>query len=94
MKNYSPKKPSNVITYLDMDNLCGWTMSGYLLYGGFKWLENVDEFHVISISEKSPVGYIFEADLEYHDELHVLHNDYPFSPRKTCNFLWHVVRLL
>ena len=47
-----------------------------------KWLENVDGFHVNSISEKSPLGYIFKADLEYHDELHVLHNDYPLAPEK------------
>ena len=55
-------------------------MSEYLLYGGFKWLKNVDKFHVISISKKSPVGYFLEVDLEYPDELHELHNDYPLAP--------------
>ena len=30
-------------------------MSGYLPYGGFKWLKNVDGFDVNSISEKSPI---------------------------------------
>ena len=38
-----------------MNNLYGWTMSGYLPYGGFKWLKNVDGFDVNSISEKSPI---------------------------------------
>ena len=37
MKNY-PKKPSKFITYLDMNNLYGWAMSGYLPYGRFKLL--------------------------------------------------------
>ena len=69
MKNYNPKKSSKVITYLDMNNLYGWAMSGYLPYGGFKWLKNVDNFDINSISEKSPIGYILEVDLEYPEEL-------------------------
>ena len=39
MKNYDPTKLSKFITQLDMNNLYGWTMSSYLLYGGFKWLK-------------------------------------------------------
>ena len=52
MNDYDPKKPSIFITYLDMNNVYGSAMSGYLPYGGLKWLKNVDEFDVISISEK------------------------------------------
>ena len=63
MNDYGPKKPSTFITYLDMNNLYGWAMSEYLLYGGFKWLKNVDEFGAMSISEKSPTGCFFEVDL-------------------------------
>ena len=36
----------------------------------------------MSINEKSDVGYILEVDLEYPDELHELHNDYPLAPEK------------
>ena len=88
MKNYDSTKLSiyipyiPCIPYLDMNNLYGWVMSGYLPYGGFKWSKNVDGFDVNSISEKSPIGYILEVDLEYPDELHVLHNDYPLAPEK------------
>ena len=57
-------------------------LSGYLPYGGFKWLKNVDNFDVNSFSENSPIGYILEVDLEYPEELHVLHNDYPLAPGK------------
>ena len=76
MKNYDLTKPSKFILYLDMNNLYGWEMSGYLAYG-FNWLKNVDNFDVDSISEcnfieKSPIGYILKVDLEYPDELHVL----------------------
>ena len=65
-----------------MNNLCGWGMSGYLPYSGFKWLKNVANFDVNSISEKSPIGYILEVDLEYPDELHYLHNNYSLAPEK------------
>ena len=82
MKNYDPTKPSIYISYLDMNNLYGWAMSGYLPYGRFKCLKNVDNFDLNSISEKTRIGYILEVDLQYLDELHVLHNDYPLAPEK------------
>ena len=47
-----------------------------------KWLKNVDELDVMSINEKSDVGYILEVDLEYPNELHKLHNDYSLAPEK------------
>ena len=57
-------------------------MSEYLPYETFQWLKNVDGFDVMSINEKSDIGYILEVDLEYPKELHKLHNDYPLAPEK------------
>ena len=53
-------------------------------YSGFKWLsrEEINRFDENSISESSSDGYILEFDLEYLDELHELHNDYPLAPEK------------
>ena len=65
-----------------MNNLYRWGMNGYLPYAGFKWLKNVNNFDVNSVSEKTPIGYIFKADLEYPAELHKFHNDYPLAPEK------------
>ena len=79
INDYDLKKPSTFISYLDMNNLYGWTMLKYLLYKGFKWLKNVGKFDVMSISEKSPIGYFLEVDLAYPDELHELHNDYSLA---------------
>ena len=70
------------ILYLDMNSLYGWAMTGNLLYGGSKWLKNVNWFDVNSIIEKNPIGYILEVNLEYPDKLHALHNDYPLAPEK------------
>ena len=50
-----------------MNNLYGWSMSEYLPYGRFKWLKKVDGFDVMSIREKSPIGYFLEVNLEYPD---------------------------
>ena len=57
-------------------------MSEYLPYGEFNYLKNVNEFDVNSINEKSDTGYFLEVDIEYTDELHELHNDYPLAPEK------------
>ena len=48
----------------------------------FKWVKNVDELDVMSVNEKSDIGYFLEVDLEYPNELHELHNDYPLAPEK------------
>ena len=83
MNDYNPEEPSTFINYLDKNNLCGWTMSEYLPYGELMWLENIDEFDVMSVDEKSDTGYIPEVDLKYPDELHELHNDYLLTPENT-----------
>ena len=82
MNDYDPEKLSTFITYLYKNNFYGWAMIEYLPYDEFEWLENIDEFDINSISEKSDAGYFLEVDLEYLDELHELHNDYPLAPGK------------
>ena len=57
-------------------------MCEYFPYAGFEWLENINEFNINSINEKSDTGYFLEVDLEYPDELHKLYNDYLLAPEK------------
>ena len=45
-------------------------------------VKNVDVFDVRSISEKRQLGNILEVNLEYPNELHALHNDYPLAREK------------
>ena len=54
-------------------------MSEYLPYERFKWSKNVDKFDVISVNEKSPIGYFLEVELKYSDKLHEFRNDYPLA---------------
>ena len=34
------------------------------------------------IKNNSSTGYVLEVDLEYSQELHDIHNDYPLAPEK------------
>ena len=51
-------------------------------------VKNVDEFDAMSVSEKSPIGYFLEVDLEHPEDLHELHNDYRLVPE---NLLFLVI---
>ena len=82
INDYDSKKPSKFITCLDMNNFYGWGLSEYLPYGKFNWLKKVDGFYVNSVSEKNPIGYFLDVDLEYPDKLHELHNDYSLTSEK------------
>ena len=39
VKDFDPKKPSKFATYLDANNLYGWTMSQRLPTHGSKWMK-------------------------------------------------------
>ena len=84
MKNYDEKAPSKYIMYLDANNLYGWAMSQYLPTGNFKWLSQnqIEKPNLGKYTENSKKGLILEVDLEYPQELHDLHNDYPLGPEK------------
>ena len=86
MKDYNKEDPSKYIMYLDVNNLYGWAMSQYLPTGGFKWLskKQIEKLNLKKYKEDSEEGLILEVDLEYPEELHDLHNDYPLGPEKIC----------
>ena len=89
MKDYDKTKPSKFLMYLDANNLYGWAMSQKLPVHSFKWmsnkeLENIFNNQIVQVWEKTPC--ILEVDLEYLEELHDLHNDYPLCPERVeCN---------
>ena len=77
MKFYNPEDDTTYIMYLDANNLYGWAMVQPLPYGGFRWVES--KFYDNKVEG---IGYIYEVDLQYPEELHDLHNDYPCAAEK------------
>ncbi len=76
LKNYDPKKPNKHILYLDANNLYGWAMSKPMPYKNFRWMNEKE------LSDWESMPCFLEVDLEYPEELHDLHNEYPLAPEK------------
>ncbi|KAL4135504.1 hypothetical protein QTP88_007110 [Uroleucon formosanum] len=79
---FKKQEESIFLQYLDANNLYGWAMSKYLPTGDFKWVDSLNDFDVMNISDKSCKGYILEVDLHYPKELHDLHSDFPLAPER------------
>ena len=84
-KGFNKSIPSKYLMYLDENNLYGCAMSMKLPTHGFKWLtggemEKLFNNQVLQVWEKIPC--ILVVDLEYPENLHDLHNDYPFCPER------------
>ena len=84
-KSFNKNKPSKYIQYLDANNLYGTAMCNKLPTHGFKWmssgeLEKLFETQELNTWNKTPC--ILEVDLQYPEELHDLHNDYPLCPER------------
>ena len=85
MKDYNKKEASKYLMYVDANNLYGWAMSQKLPVHSFKWMsnkeiENIFNNQIVQVWKKTPC--ILEVDLEYPEELHDLHNDYPLCPER------------
>jgi hypothetical protein len=80
MTDYKPESTNKFITYLDANNLYGWAMNQPLPYEEFGWM---DEGELDGWNElPEGTGCVLEVDLEYPDELHDLHNEYPLAPER------------
>ena len=66
-------KESKFISYLDGNNFYGWAMSTPLPTSAFVWMSDDDWKHV---------SCFLEVDLEYPEQLHNIHNDYPLAPER------------
>ena len=85
MKDFNKLELSKYLMYLDANNLYGWAMSQKLPVDCFYWMsnkeiENIFNNQIVQVWERTPC--ILEVDLEYPEELHDLHNDYPLCPER------------
>jgi len=80
--DYNPNDPLKYLMYLDANNLYGHAMRQMLPVDGIKFLtdKEVLEFDLTAKLATNSKGYILEVDLDYPDELHDAHNDYPLVP--------------
>ena len=84
LHDYDPDKETSYILYLDANNLYGWAMNQPLPVGGFKWMRTMPtKKQIMSWQAKRQTGFILEVDLEYPQELHDRHNNYPLAPETT-----------
>ena len=76
MLNFAIDKIISYIIYLDANNLYGGGMSNPLPTHGFRWMLDKE------FSDWKNMPCILEVDLEYPNNLHDLHNDYPLAPER------------
>ena len=84
-RGFKKDEVKKYLMYLDANNLYGCAMSMKLPTYGFKWLtsgemENLYNNQILQVWNKTPC--ILEVDIDYPDELHDLHNDYPLCPER------------
>ena len=75
-EEFDPKKECIYIPYLDANNLYGWAMSKPLPVRDFEWM-NENE-----LENWKNIPCILKVDLEYPENLHDLHNEYPLAAEK------------
>ena len=83
-KKYGEASKNKHILYFDMNNLYGCAMRQYLPISNFEWVKNIHKIEqkLMNIKHNCSTGYVLEVDLEYPQELHDIHNDYPLAPEK------------
>ena len=82
-KGYNKNIPSKYLMYMDENNLYGCAMSEKLPTHGFKWLTGGEMEKIYENRHNlNKMPCILEVDLEYPENLHDLHNDYPLCPER------------
>ena len=77
---FDENTPASYIHHLDADNLYVMAMSQNLPLKNLKWMDKMPtEKEIVNYDDDSK-GYILEVALEYPQELHDLHKDYPLAP--------------
>ena len=96
MKNHDQNTQSKYIVYLDANNLYGWAMSQYLPTGNFRWMtdKEINKIDLGKYKTNCKKELTLEVDLEYPQELHNSHNDYPVAPEKVKVSKKYAIRAL
>ncbi|MES9884134.1 MAG: hypothetical protein ABW185_25085, partial [Sedimenticola sp.] len=77
---YKPDLPTTQLRFWDFNSLYPSIMKDFMLpTHGFRWLSDyeIEQLDVCSIPDDADEGYIFVCDLDYPDELHDVHDQFP-----------------
>ena len=94
---YDSEKTNSYIMYMDINNQYGWAMCQKLPTHGFEWVtSNFDKFDEDGYLDPWSIqdlmgddeGYTAEVDLDYPEELHDKHNDFPLAPESIIPNQW------
>ena len=80
MKDYDETQPSNFLMYFDANSLYPTAMLQPLPLKDFKWMGRDELTNWKEILETEGKGCVLEVDLEYPQNLHDDHDDYPLAP--------------
>ena len=85
--DFNPDQASTYGFMIDANNLYGGIMqTEKLSVRNFELIEHIEDElilnQILETSEDSLIGFILEIDLEYPEELHDIHQDYPLAPTK------------
>ena len=81
---FDPTKPTSHIVYYDANNLYGWAMAQPIADYNIRWIgeEVYSKIDWQTQTETQETGYFVECDLDYPQELHNAHNEYPLAPER------------
>lgn len=84
MEDYDQNLPTSYLIYFDVNSLYAYAMSQPIPQSEYQWItasaENIDL--ILNCPADSDYGYLVEADFNYPNQMHDLHNDYPFLCEK------------
>ena len=83
VSHFKASEDVSSIIYIDANNLYGGIMLQYPLpLKKFEQVENVTLAHIMEADDEGEIGYILEVDLEYPEDLHDKHADFPLISNK------------
>lgn len=82
-ETYDSSKEAEKIEYFDANGLYSWAMCQYLPVSNFKPLTDAEiavftPQVIMLLHDELELGYYFDVDIDYPEELHDKHNDFPF----------------
>ena len=78
LQNFDASKETASIVYIDANNLYGGIMLKYPFpLRAFELITEITLKNNINADDEGDIGYVVEVDLEYPDELHEKHSDFP-----------------